>query len=104
MIELRERNFQVKQQHPVPVSYKEQVVGDFYVDLLVEDRVIVEIKAVRALAKEHEAQLVNYLNATGIQDGLLINFGSSVEIKRKFKDYRPPGSGRIRQDLHDSHD
>lgn len=59
---------------------------------------IVELKAVRTLAKEHEVQLVNYLTATGIDDGLLINFGESVEVKRKFRVYKK------RQDLHDHQD
>jgi len=64
------------------------VVGDFYADLKIEDRLIVELKAVQALAKEHEVQLVNYLAATGIDNGLLINFGPSVEVKRKFRVYK----------------
>jgi len=56
---------------------------------MVEDRLIVELKAVQNVAKEHEVQLVHYLAATGINDGLLINFGSSVGVKRKFRTYRP---------------
>lgn len=87
-IELEEARLQVEQQTPVPVYYRERVVGDFYTDLLVEKKVIIELKAVRELAKEHEVQLVNYLQATGIEDGLLINFGPSVTVKRKFKTYR----------------
>ena len=87
-IELEESCLQVEQQTPVPVYYRGRVVGDFYTDLLVEKRVIIELKAVRELAKEHEVQLVNYLQATGIEDGLLINFGPSVQVKRKFKTYR----------------
>ena len=95
-IELEEACLQVEQQAPVPVYYRGRVVGDFYTDLLVEKRVIIELKAVRELAKEHEVQLVNYLQATGIEDGLLINFGPSVKVKRKFKTYRA-GKGVIRQ-------
>ena len=87
-IELTEAGITAKQQFPIPVHYHGQVVGDFYVDLMVEDRLIIELKAVRNLAKEHEVQLVNYLTATGINDGLLLNFGSSVEIKRKFRTYK----------------
>jgi len=87
-IELEEEGLAVEQQHPVPVRYRGRVVGDFYADLMVETRVIVELKAVVNLAKEHEVQLVNYLTATGIDDGLLINFGSSVDVKRKFREYR----------------
>jgi GxxExxY protein len=71
-------------------------VGDFFADLMVEDRLIVELKAVQNTTKEHEVQLVNYLAATGIDDGLLINFGSSVEVKRKFRQYR-----KTRQDSQD---
>ena len=87
-IEIEKAGLEVQQQHPVPVHYHGQVIGDFYADLIVESRVILELKAVLNLAKEHEVQLVNYLAATGIDDGLLINFGSSVEVKRKFRKYR----------------
>jgi len=87
-IELGEAGLAVKQLHPIPVRYHGEVVGDFYADLKIEDRLIVELKAVQALAKEHEVQLVNYLAATGIDNGLLINFGSSVEVKRKFRVYK----------------
>ena len=87
-IELEESEIKAKQQFPIPVQYHGQVVGDFYADLIVEERLIIELKAVRNLAKEHEVQLVNYLTATGIEDGLLINIGSSVEIKRKFRTYK----------------
>jgi len=83
----------VVQQHPVPVHYREQLVGDFFADLLVEGRVLIELKAVRQLGKDHQVQLVNYLTATGIEDGLLINFGPTVEVKRKFTTYK-----RNRQD------
>ena len=55
---------------------------------MVEDNLIIELKAVHTVGKEHEVQLVNYLTATGIDDGLLINFGSSVQVKRKFRQYR----------------
>ena len=87
-IELDEAGLAVEQQRPVPVRYRGQVIGDFYADLMVEGRLIVELKSVRNLVKEHEVQLVNYLAATGIDDGLLINFGSSVDVKRKFRQYR----------------
>jgi GxxExxY protein len=87
-IELAKRGLKVKQQEPITVYYDEQVVGEFYADLWVEDRVIVELKAVRSLDRAHEVQLVNYLTATGIDTGLLINFGPSVQIKRKFRQYK----------------
>jgi len=88
-IELAKQGLEVKQQEPIKVYYEGQVVGDYYADLWVEDRVIVELKAVRELSKAHEVQLVNYLTATGIDTGLLLNFGPSVEVKRKFREYKP---------------
>ena len=87
-IELEAAGLVVEQQCEVPVQYRGQVVGDFYADLVVAGRVIIELKAVRKLAKEHEVQLVNYLTATGVDDGLLINFGASVDVKRKFRNHR----------------
>lgn len=88
-IELVKGGFRVKQQEPINVVYDWQIVGEYYADLWVNERVLVELKAALVLAKEHEVQLVNYLNATGIKDGLLINFGPSVQVKRKFRVYRP---------------
>ena len=87
-IELEKAGFRVKQQEPISVIYEGQIVGEYYADLWVNERVVVELKAL-ALAKEHEVQLVNYLTATGINDGLLINFGLSVQVKRKFREYKP---------------
>jgi GxxExxY protein len=78
------------------------VVGDYCADLLVEERVIVELKAVQSLTKEHEVQLVNYLTATKMDIGLLINFGSSVQVKRKYRQYKPRDS--FRQDLQNLQD
>src|SRR6185437_2095238 len=91
-IELTKFGFRIKQQEPIDVYYEGQVVGDYYADLWINDLIIVEVKAVLTLAKEHEVQLVNYLTATGVDDGLLINFGPSVQVKRKFREYRPKGS------------
>ena len=71
------------------VYYDNQVVGDFYVDLFVEEAVIVELKSVQSLAKEHEVQMVNYLNGLNKEIGILINFGPmGVEIKRKYRKIR----------------
>ena len=67
-------------------------MGEYWADLWVADRLIIEVKAVQALLKEHEVQLVNYLTATAVNDGLLINFGPSVQVKRKFRQYKPKGS------------
>ncbi len=87
--ELRRTGLPLEVQKSVKVRYGGVVVGDFVVDLLVAGRVLVENKAVRALGKDHEVQLVNYLTATGIEIGLLLNFGaSSLEVKRKYRTYR----------------
>ena len=76
----------VVSQYPIKVFYEKEVVGEYFADLLVADKIIVEIKAVRTLALENEAQLLNYLKATNIEVGLLLNFGSRPEIKRKVFD------------------
>ena len=69
--------------------YDDQIIGDFFIDLLVDDNIIVELKSVRNLAKEHQQQLVNYLKGLRKDIGLLINFGpSGVEVKRKYKEFR----------------
>jgi GxxExxY protein len=88
-IELEKAGFRVKQQEPINVIYEGQIVGEYYADLWVNERVVVELKAALFLAKEHEVQLVNYLTATGVNDGLLINFGPSVQVRRKFREYKP---------------
>lgn len=87
-IELRSMGLTVEQQeeHPIVVRYAGQVVGQYYPDLVAEGLVIVEIKAVRELAPEHEAQLLNYLKATDIEVGLLLNFGPKPQVKRKVYD------------------
>lgn len=80
---LRTDGLVVAQQHPVKVTFEGVVVGEFFVDLLVEERVLVELKAVSTLMQEHTAQALNYLRATGLEVCLLINFGKpKVEIKR----------------------
>jgi GxxExxY protein len=88
-IELEKLGMRVKQQEPINVSYEGQVVGEYYADLWVEERVVIELKALQTLVKQHEVQLVNYLAATNIESGLLLNFGSSVQVKRKFREYKP---------------
>ena len=83
MIALRQQGLQVVCQHPISVMFRDECVGDFCADLFVEGKVIVELKAVKAIAPEHQAQIINYLNATGIEVGLLINFGNpKLEYKR----------------------
>jgi GxxExxY protein len=91
-IELEQLGLEVKQHEPINVTYKGQVVGEYYADLWVDDRVVIELKAAQVLVKRHEVQLVNYLAATGIDCGLLLNFGPSVQVKRKFREYKPKES------------
>jgi len=83
LIELRKRGLTAQQQKPISVFYEGQVVGDFYADILVNDQIILELKVGEAIAKEHIAQILNYLKATGIRLGILLNFGpKGVEHKR----------------------
>lgn len=90
MIELKELGLECEKEVPIPVEYKGVRVGDYRADIIVEKCMILELKAVSALCVAHEAQLVNYLTATGIDDGLLINFGAaSLERKHKYRVYRP---------------
>ena len=91
-IELEKAGFKVKQQEPINVMYDGEIVGEYFADLWVDEQVVVELKANLTLAKEHEVQLVNHLAATGISDGLLINFGSSVQVRRKYREYKPKGA------------
>lgn len=88
-IELEKLGLKVKQQEPISVTYEGQVVGEYYADLWVDESVVIELKAAQTLAKAHEVQLVNCLTATGIHTGLLLNFGTSVQVKRKFREYVP---------------
>ena len=81
--ELEKGGILVEQQKPVNVFYEDELVGEYYADLLVDNSVIIELKAAESLCKAHELQLINYLKATNIEVGLLLNFGKSPEIKRK---------------------
>ena len=82
-LELERRGLIVKQEFPIVVRYLGQTVGEYFADLVVNDLVIVEIKATKALLQEHEAQLLNYLKATPYEVGLLLNFGPKPEQKRR---------------------
>ena len=86
-IELQETGVKCAVEVPLKVLYHEKVVGDYYADMIVDDKIIVEVKAVSDLEPVHEVQLVNYLKATGLQIGLLINFGKSVKVKRRMFGY-----------------
>ncbi len=87
MIEMANAGLQAEKEKKVQVSYDGQVIGDFMADVVVEEKVILELKSVKQLHAAHEAQLINYLKATDIEVGLLINFGETVEIKRKVLDH-----------------
>ena len=89
LVELRERGITVEVEVPFNVYYKNHMIGDYRADMIVDRRVIIELKAVNALAPIHSIQLVNYLTATGIDDGLLINFGAEkLEIRHKDRIYK----------------
>ena len=81
--ELRKRGFSVTQQQPITVWYDGIVVGEFFADLVINDKVIIELKAVENVIAEHEAQLLNYLKATHIEVGLLLNFGPHPQFRRR---------------------
>lgn len=86
VIEMRKNDLSVEEEKALRVYYDDQVVGEFYVDLFVEQEIVLELKSVQNLVREHEVQLVNYLNALKKEIGLLINFGpKGVEVKRKYR-------------------
>ena len=85
-IELEKCGVECEKEKPLKVYYERVLVGDYKADIVVENKVILELKAVKDLHSAHEAQLVNYLKATDMAVGLLINFGKSVEIRRKVLD------------------
>ena len=91
-IELRKYDQDAIREAPVEVYYEREIVGEFSVDLLVEQKVIVETKAKRELIEDHEAQLLNYLKSTIYEVGLLLNFGPEPQVKRKVYDNSRKGS------------
>jgi len=92
-IRLDEQDIKYVLEMPLKVTYHDKVVGEYYPDMVVEDKIIVEIKAVTKLSAIHEVQLVNYLKATGLDLGLLINFGESVQVKRRVFGFGTEGEG-----------
>ena len=82
-LELRKLNLEVQQQVPIDVYYEGQVVGEYLADIIVDKLVMVELKAAKQISDEHEAQLLNYLKATSLKVGLLINFGSHPKLEWK---------------------
>ncbi len=83
LFELQELGLAVHAQAPIKVYYRDQVVGEYFADLLVENCIVVELKSVERLIEAHYAQLINYLKGTRFEVGLLLNFGPKPEVKRK---------------------
>jgi GxxExxY protein len=81
--ELKISGLNCERQKKIDVYYKATLVGEYYADIIVEDKIILELKAAEAICEEHEFQLINYLKATNVEVGLLLNFGKKPEIKRK---------------------
>ena len=89
LVELKKNNLAYEIEKPINVYYEGTLVGEFKADIIVEGILILELKAVQTLHMAHEIQLVTYLTATGVDNGLLINFGSEeLQFKRKFRVYR----------------
>lgn len=87
VIEIQKNGLTVEDEKALKVYYDDQVVGEFYADLFVEQEIVIELKSVQTLVKDHEVQLVNYLNALEKEIGLLVNFGpKGVEVKRKYRE------------------
>ena len=81
--ELKISGLNCERQKKIDVYYKATLIGEYYADIIVEDKIILELKAAEAICEEHEFQLINYLKATNIEVGLLLNFGKKPEIRRK---------------------
>ena len=96
LVALEQKGLSARAQFPLAVKFRGHVVGEFYADVLLEDKVIIELKAVRALAPEHHAQLINYLNATSIDVGLLVNFGNPKLEFRRFHRKRSDPDGDLK--------
>ncbi len=86
MIEFAKAGIPAKAQSPINVVYDGQVIGEYFADIVVDDKIVLELKAARSLGPENEAQMLNYLKATDKEVGLLLNFGPRPEIKRKVFD------------------
>ena len=86
LIALAQKRLRARSQVPQHVRFRGEVVGDFFADIMIEDKLIVELKAVKTLLPEHQAQVINYLKATGTDVGLLVNFGTpKLEVKRLYR-------------------
>jgi len=102
IIELKKIGLECKNQFPIKVFYENEIIGEYYADLFIEQKIIVELKAIKALTKQNEAQLLNYLTATNVEVGLLLNFGEKPEFKRKIFDneYKMYKESQIDTDEH----
>ena len=87
--EFRMRDLKTSQQYPISVYYNRKMVGEYYADIIVDEKIILELKASEKLCKSHEFQLINYLRATDIQVGLLLNFGRTPQFSRKIYTKKP---------------
>ena len=86
LIALGQKGISARAQVPLNVRFRGEIVGEFFADVLVEEKLILELKAVRMLLPEHQAQVINYLKATGIDVGLLVNFGNAkLEVRRLYR-------------------
>lgn len=92
VIEARKLGLNIKQQVPIQVSYGGKTIGEYCVDLIADNKVIVELKVAKKLVPEHEAQLLNYLKSTAYEVGLLLNFGERPEFSRRVMDNKRKGS------------
>ncbi len=101
LLALRQKGLSAIPQYAVKVMFRGECVGDFYADIFVDGKVLVELKAVKAIAPEHQAQIINYLNATGIEVGLLINFGNPKLEYKRFT--RSKNMNMDKQDMQDFH-
>jgi GxxExxY protein len=93
LLELQKRGVKAHRQIPIQVRYEGVVIGQYFADVLIEDKVVIELKAVEQIVKAHENQLVNYLKATDLEVGLILNFGPQPRFKRKiFTNTHKPAS------------
>ena len=100
LIALMDRGLGTQSQVPLQVMFRGQIVGDFFADIVVENKILLELKAVKNLAPEHQAQTINYLKATGIEIGLLVNFGNpKLEYRRFQRQKMNDGDERINQKI-----
>jgi len=95
LLELQKNNLSVEQQHPIKVYYESSIVGEYFADLVVNDKIILELKTAKQISKENEYQLINYLKATCFEVGLLLNFGDKAEFVRKIFTKNNNESARI---------